>query len=77
MEPEVSLPCSQEPALAPYPDPDASSLHFSILFPKIYTDSFLPSTPRSSFRFSNQTFCVTVLVQNYEVSDLSTFITHI
>jgi len=34
MEPESSLPCSQEPATGPYPDPDASSLHLPTLFPK-------------------------------------------
>jgi len=33
MEPEVSLPCSQEPATHPYPEPDAFSPHPLILFP--------------------------------------------
>jgi hypothetical protein len=27
MEPKGSLPCSQEPAIGPYPEPDASSSH--------------------------------------------------
>jgi len=33
MESESSLPCSQEPATGPYPGPDASSSHFTTLFP--------------------------------------------
>jgi hypothetical protein len=33
MEPEVSLPCSQEPATGPYPETDESSPHLSTLFP--------------------------------------------
>jgi hypothetical protein len=32
MEPEVSLPCSQQPATGPYPEPDESSLHITTLF---------------------------------------------
>jgi len=33
IEPEGSLPCSQEPANGHYPDPDASSPHLLTLFP--------------------------------------------
>jgi hypothetical protein len=33
MELKDSLLCSKEPATGPYPEPDASSPHFSTLFP--------------------------------------------
>jgi hypothetical protein len=32
MEPEKSLPCSQQPAIGPYPDPDKSIPQSPILF---------------------------------------------
>jgi len=38
MEPEVSLPCSQQPAIGPYPEPDASSPHIPTYFPKIHSN---------------------------------------
>jgi hypothetical protein len=37
MEAEISLPCSQEPATDPYPDPDVSSPNIPSLYRK---DSF-------------------------------------
>jgi hypothetical protein len=33
MEPDGSLPCLQEPAIGPYPEPDAYSPHLPNLFP--------------------------------------------
>jgi len=33
MEPECSLPCSQEPIIGPYTDPDASTPHLRSLLP--------------------------------------------
>jgi hypothetical protein len=33
MEPESSLPCSQEPATGPYPNLDQNKPHSSTLFP--------------------------------------------
>jgi len=32
MEPEHSLPCSQEPASGPYPKPDESNPHSRVLY---------------------------------------------
>jgi hypothetical protein len=31
MQPEGSLPCTQQPATGPYPEPDESSQHFPTL----------------------------------------------
>jgi hypothetical protein len=48
MEPEGSLPCLQEPANFPYPEP-MNPIHIpKPYFPKIHLDVVLPSTPRSS-----------------------------
>jgi len=60
MEPEVSLPCSQQAAIGPCSDPRALSPHLPTLFPKIHSN-IIPSTPTSSkwphsFKFSDQNF---------------------
>jgi hypothetical protein len=36
MEPEGALPCSQEPAIGPYPEPDASSPYHPRYFSNIH-----------------------------------------
>jgi hypothetical protein len=41
MEPKGSLPCSQEPATGPHPEPDESSPHFPTVFPPISLSSNL------------------------------------
>jgi hypothetical protein len=38
MEPEVSLPCSQKPAIGPHPKTDTSSPIFPPYFPKIHSN---------------------------------------
>jgi hypothetical protein len=61
MEPEGSLPSSQQPATGPYPEPDESVPHFQTYFPNIYCNIILTSTPMFSewsltFRLSDQNF---------------------
>jgi hypothetical protein len=41
MEPEGSLPCSQEPTIGPYPEPDQSSPYYCIHFSKIHLNIIL------------------------------------
>jgi hypothetical protein len=48
MEPECSLPCSQQSATGPCLKPDESNPHLPTLFPKIHSNITLPSMPRSS-----------------------------
>jgi hypothetical protein len=55
METEGTIPCWEELATGPYPEPDAPTLNLPTLFSNI----ILPSIPRFSewplvFRFSNQ-----------------------
>jgi hypothetical protein len=48
LEPEGSLPLSQELTTSPYPDPDESSPRLPILFPNIHYNINPPSTHSSS-----------------------------
>jgi len=48
MEPESSLPCSQQPGTVPYREPDESSLYLPTYFPKIHSNIVFPSMLRSS-----------------------------
>jgi hypothetical protein len=51
MEPEGSLPCSQEPSTVPDPDPHQSSLYHSVLssnLSTIHINIMLSSTSMSS-----------------------------
>jgi len=61
MQPEGSLPCSQQPATGSYPEPDGSIHNFSPHFPNIHSNVIFPSAPRCSecsttFRFPDQNF---------------------
>ena len=47
MEPEGSLPHSQQPVTCPYPEPDRSSPYPDIPLLKIHLNIILPSTPES------------------------------
>jgi hypothetical protein len=48
MEPGGSLPCSQEPSTAPYPEPDQSNPYHPILSPYVHFNIVHPPTPWSS-----------------------------
>jgi hypothetical protein len=47
MEPEVSLPCSQQPATGPYLSQMNPVHNFPLYFPNNHSNIFLPSTPKS------------------------------
>jgi hypothetical protein len=60
MEPEVSIPCSEQPANCRYPEPDQSTsiptnfkIHFNII---------LQSAPRSLSFYTDKIMCITVFV---------------
>jgi hypothetical protein len=64
MEPEGSLPCSQEPVTGHYPESDEFNPHPPNRLHKIYFNKIIPSTPKSSewslsFRLPNQNFVCT------------------
>jgi hypothetical protein len=48
MEPEGSLPCSQQTLTGPYPEPNTSNLHLPSCVPKTPSNIIFPYTPRSS-----------------------------
>jgi hypothetical protein len=61
VKPEAAFPCSQEPAIGPYPEPDESRPHISTYFLKIHFNNTIPFMPRSPFRFPGQN-CVCTYV---------------
>jgi hypothetical protein len=50
MEPQGSLPCSQEPATGPCPEADESSPHLPTLSSKIYFNNYCPPIYAYIFR---------------------------
>jgi len=61
MQPGDLLPCTQQPANGPYPEPDESNPHLPTKFPRIHSNIILQSIPSSLewSQVSNQHFvCV-------------------
>jgi hypothetical protein len=56
MEPEASLPSSQEPVICVFPEPDYSNLPPIHCSPKIHFNIILPSTPRPCEWFFSHAF---------------------
>jgi hypothetical protein len=74
MEPESSLPCSQEPAAGPYHEPDEFSSHSNILilwdnFNIIFTSSSWSAKRPPSLRFSKYFRLITLTVLREEYTN--------
>jgi hypothetical protein len=67
MQPEGSLPFSQEPATGPYSKPDESNLQLPPLFLKTHSSIILPSSSRSS----EWPFLQVIRLKFYIISHLS------
>jgi len=58
MGPEGALPCSQNPTISPYLEPDKSAHNFPPYFSNIHYIFTLPSIPRSSPQVFRPTYCI-------------------
>ena len=73
IEHEGSLPCSQQPAIGPYPEPDESSPHHAIPLLENNCSIILPYKPSSSqwplsIRFTHQNYvCISLLRHAYHI----------
>jgi hypothetical protein len=53
MEPEGSLPCSQEPSTGPYPEPDQSSPNTIVCCSKIRVAANMKETMENSVKYTS------------------------